>query len=99
MKDQIQGLNNYQYGFADEDTSIYKTKKGLNAEIVKEISDIKKEPEWMKEFRLKSYQTFVQMPLPSFGPNLNFIHFMFNFFFLKLFPKFIKNNFNLLKTL
>ena len=75
MKDQIQGLNNYQYGFADEDTSIYKTKKGLNEEIVKEISDIKKEPEWMKEFRLKSYQTFVQMPLPSFGPDLNFIHF------------------------
>lgn len=75
MKDQIQGLNNYQYGFADEDTSIYKTKKGLNEEIVKEISTIKKEPEWMKEFRLKSYQTFVQMPLPSFGPDLNFIHF------------------------
>ncbi len=75
MKDQIQGLNQYQYGFHDEDTSVYKTKKGLNEEIVKEISFIKQEPEWMKEFRLKAYQSFKNMPLPSFGPDLNFIHY------------------------
>ena len=41
---EIKGLKDYQYGFADKDTSIYKTKKGLTREIVLEISKIKKEP-------------------------------------------------------
>ena len=48
----------YQYGFHDEDVSVYKTKQGLTKEIVKEISAIKQEPQWMIDFRLKSYDAF-----------------------------------------
>lgn len=44
--------------------------KGLTDDIVKEISDIKNEPEWMKDYRLASYQSFVNAPLPSFGPEI-----------------------------
>lgn len=45
--------------------------KGLNEEVVKKISSLKHEPEWMKDFRLKSYETFINFPMPSFGPKLD----------------------------
>ena len=75
MTDEIKGIKDYQYGFADKDTSVYKTNKGINADIVKEISKIKNEPEWMTEFRLNSYRQFKKAPLPSFSPDLSFLDF------------------------
>ena len=45
----------YAYGFNDGDVSVYKTPKGINEEIVTEISKIKNEPEWMLEYRLNAY--------------------------------------------
>ncbi len=45
--------------------------KGLNLEKIKEISKIKKEPKWMMDFRIKSYEEFVKKPLPSFGPSID----------------------------
>lgn len=45
--------------------------KGLNEDVVKKISELKHEPEWMKEFRLKSYETFSKFTMPSFGPDLD----------------------------
>lgn len=65
----------YKYGFHDEDVSIYNTGKGINAEIVKEISAIKKEPKWMLEFRLKAYEQFVKMPIQDWGPSLKQLDF------------------------
>lgn len=44
---------------------------GINEEIVKQISQIKKEPEWMEQFRLKAYEAFSKMPNPKFGPDLS----------------------------
>ena len=65
----------YKYGFKDEDVSIYKTQKGLTEEVVREISRLKNEPEWMLEFRLKCYRHFISTPLPSFGPDLSSLNF------------------------
>lgn len=65
----------YKYGFKDEDTSIITTGKGLTEEVVREISRLKNEPEWMLEFRLKSYKAFKELPMPSFGPDLSFLDF------------------------
>jgi len=65
----------YKYGFKDEDVSIFKTPIGLNEDIVREISRLKSEPEWMLEYRLKSLKTFESMPLPKFGPDLTFLDF------------------------
>ena len=62
--------NNAEYDFIDEDVSVFKTPKGLNEDIVREISRIKNEPEWMLEFRLKCLKHFNERPLPSFGPSL-----------------------------
>ena len=65
----------YKYGFKDEESATFKTDKGLNEDIIKAISNKKGEPEWMKEFRLNAYHTFMSKPNQSWGPDLNFINF------------------------
>ena len=70
-KDDIKFQEDYKYGFKDEDVSIVKTDIGLNEDIIRQISKLKNEPEWMLEYRLKSYQAFKKLPLPSFGPDLS----------------------------
>ena len=67
--------HDYKYGFKDEDTSILTTGKGLSEEVVREISRLKNEPEWMLNFRLNAYEAFLELPMPSFGPDLSFIDF------------------------
>lgn len=48
----------------------YKTEKGLTREIIKQISEEKNEPQWMREFRLKSLEIYNSMPMPAWGPDL-----------------------------
>lgn len=67
--------NNVEYDFIDEDVSVYKTAKGINEEIVREISKIKNEPKWMLEYRLKSLQCFLDKPMPSWGVDLSQMNF------------------------
>ena len=45
-------------------------KKNINEEKVIEISNIKNEPAWMKEFRLNAYRKFEELSNPTFGPEL-----------------------------
>ena len=49
-----------KYDFSDGDVSVFNTGKGLNEEVVREISRIKNEPEWMLEYRLKSLRCFLE---------------------------------------
>ena len=63
--------NNAEYDFKDEDVSVFKTPKGINEEIVREISAIKNEPEWMLEYRLKSLKCFLEKPMPTWGVDLS----------------------------
>ena len=70
-KDDIKFQEDYKYGFKDKDVSILKTDIGLNEDIIRQISKLKNEPEWMLEYRLKSYKAFIKLPLPSFGPDLS----------------------------
>ncbi len=67
--------DDYQYGFSDEDISVYKTKQGLSEAVIREISRIKDEPEWMLEFRLKAYQSFLAKPVPNWGADLSGLKF------------------------
>ena len=47
-------IGEYQYGFHDQtDTYVFKSRKGLDKEIVQQISDMKSEPGWMTDFRLR----------------------------------------------
>lgn len=64
-------IGEYQYGFHDPtDKYVFTGKKGLNAEVVAQISEMKNEPAWMREFRLKSFEIFEQKPTPEWGGNL-----------------------------
>lgn len=65
----------YKFGFQDKDTSVFRTGKGLNEDIIREISEIKHEPEWMLEFRLKAYEYFRSQPLQTWGPSLEHVDF------------------------
>ena len=65
----------YKYGFQDKDVSVFKTKKGLNEDVIREISAIKKEPEWMLDLRLKAFHKFEELQNPKWGPDLSGIHF------------------------
>lgn len=73
----------YKYGFKDQDVSILKTDVGLNENIVREISRLKNEPEWMLEFRLKALKAFNNMPLPKFGPDLSSLDFNSYTYFIR----------------
>lgn len=77
MNDDIKKLNDeqYAYGFKDDVTSVSSTGIGLNEEVVKTISRLKHEPDWMLEYRLKSFKAFKAMPLPNFGPDLSSLDF------------------------
>ncbi len=59
------------------DTKAYEVilNKGLNEETVRTISELKKEPEWMLEIRLKALKAFQEKPLPKWGPDLSHINF------------------------
>lgn len=64
-----------KYGFADPEQAIYKAPKGLDPERVIEISQMKNEPEWMLDFRLKSLEIFNKKPVPKWGADLAAIPF------------------------
>lgn len=61
----------YQYGFHDDIKPTYSTGRGLTEDVVRQISAEKGEPQWMLDFRLKSYRLYQQMPMPNFGPDLS----------------------------
>src|SRR3954464_6294682 len=65
-----------RFGFHDPETGYaYKAPKGLSEQVVRDISEYKSEPEWMREFRLKALEHFQQRPTPSWGGNLGQIDF------------------------
>jgi Fe-S cluster assembly protein SufB len=69
--EHLEGLDRYQYGFSDPDVSVFKSRKGLDEEVVRQISKLKEEPEWMLEFRLKALKHFQERPMPDWGPDLS----------------------------
>ncbi|MBQ9328312.1 MAG: Fe-S cluster assembly protein SufB [Solobacterium sp.] len=71
----LSSQDEYKYGFVDKDISIFDTGKGISEEVVRTISKIKNEPEWMTEFRVKAYHQFASMPMPEWGPDLSEIDF------------------------
>lgn len=61
----------YQYGFHDNVKPKFSTGRGLNEEIVRKISAEKHEPQWMLDYRLKSFKIYQKMAMPNFGPDLS----------------------------
>jgi Fe-S cluster assembly protein SufB len=65
----------YKYGFKVPHQPVYTTKPGISEKVVEEISWLKGEPKWMRDFRLKSYKIFKQKEMPKWGPDLSSIKF------------------------
>ena len=78
-KKKVEGINSdyeEKFGFHDPETDYaYKAPKGLNREIVEEISGYKDEPQWMRDFRLKALEMFESRPTPQWGGDLDQIDF------------------------
>ena len=54
----LDNIGEYKYGFRDPDTSVFKSGRGLSKKVVEQISSMKDEPQWMREFRLKALDHF-----------------------------------------
>lgn len=76
-------VNSYKYGFKEPEKYIFKSKKGLNREIVERISWYKKEPEWMRKYRLRSLAFFNNKPLPTWGGNLSNLDFSDIYYYIR----------------
>jgi len=64
-------LDEYKYGFVDEEQHVFRTEPGLSEEVVRQISKHKDEPEWMLEFRLKALEIYESKPMPKWGGDLS----------------------------
>jgi len=67
----LEGVGDYKYGFNDPDTFVFRSRRGLDQDVVRQISAMKGEPEWMLEFRLKALEHFQKRPMPTWGGDLS----------------------------
>jgi Fe-S cluster assembly protein SufB len=69
------GAGEYQHGFSYPDESVFKTRRGIDEEVVSAISHHKEEPDWMRQFRLRAFRAFKGKPMPSWGADLSDLDF------------------------
>ncbi|KYG90480.1 Fe-S cluster assembly protein SufB [Metasolibacillus sp. FSL H7-0170] len=75
MAKKMPDIGDYKYGFHDKDVSVFRSERGLTEEIVREISNMKEEPKWMLDYRLKALEQFYKMPMPQWGGDLSALNF------------------------
>src|SRR6186997_3016809 len=71
-----------KYDFITPSHAVFKAEKGLNAKMVSAISEMKQEPAWMRDFRLRSLKIFESKPMPRWGGNIG-IDFQDIYYYLK----------------
>jgi Fe-S cluster assembly protein SufB len=72
---ELEGLDRYKFGWSDSDAAGSSARRGLNEDVVRDISAKKSEPEWMLELRLKGLKLFQRKPMPAWGSDLSGIDF------------------------
>ena len=75
LNPELKAIGAYQYGWHDEDEAGEMAERGLSEDVVRRISALKEEPEWMLERRLKALRLFERKPMPSWGADLSGIDF------------------------
>src|SRR5690606_20715288 len=75
QEETIESLGKYAFGWADPDPAGASARRGLNEEVVRDISAKKSEPDWMLETRLKALKLFERKPMPNWGADLSGIDF------------------------
>ena len=71
----LEGLGNYEFGWSDKSDAGANARRGINEDVVRDISSKKDEPKWMLDLRLKSLAMFMKKPMPNFGADLSGIDF------------------------
>ncbi|HJZ61257.1 MAG TPA: Fe-S cluster assembly protein SufB [Miltoncostaeaceae bacterium] len=80
---ELEDFGQYKFGWHDPAASVFTPKRGLSADVVREISGIKAEPEWMTRFRLRALEIFERKPMPSWGGNLSEIDFQNIYYYIR----------------
>lgn len=76
--------DDYKFGFSDPEKFVFKSRMGLDESVVRDISKIKNEPQWMTDFRLRSLDIFNKKPTPNWGSELlHEIDFQNMYYYLK----------------
>ena len=75
--------SDYQFGFHDPDQSVFRARKGLDKDIVAQMSEIKGEPGWMRDIRLNALEIFQQKPTPTWGGRVEDIDFDDIYYYVK----------------
>ena len=70
-KTYVEDVNRNLYDFRFEGTDDYKVDEGLTEDIVRQISEEKNDPEWMREFRLESLKIYNSLSVPDWGPSID----------------------------
>lgn len=83
MKQTPSFHSTYKYGFNTPERYVYKSKKGLSADVVETISGYKNEPAWMREMRMRSLGIFGKKSMPTWGADLSTINFDDIFYYIK----------------
>ncbi|WP_194897640.1 Fe-S cluster assembly protein SufB [Catenulispora pinisilvae] len=73
--EQLEGIGTYEYGWADSDVAGSSARRGLNEDVVRDISAKKNEPQWMLDMRLRGLRLFEKKPMPVWGADLGGIDF------------------------
>jgi Fe-S cluster assembly protein SufB len=77
-------LGRYKLGWSDQEDYVFKPKKGLSEQIVREISEMKHEPTWMRDFRLRALKRFFAKPMaPWFAVNMPDLDFDDIYYYIK----------------
>ena len=78
------GVGEYQFGFHDPtDKYVFKSRRGIDRDVVQQISEMKSEPAWMREFRLEALDIFFAKPMPTWGGDLSDLDFQNMFYYVK----------------
>jgi len=72
---QLEGLGTYKFGWSDSDAAGSVARRGIDESVVRNISALKSEPQWMLDLRLKGLSLFERKPMPTWGSDLEGIHF------------------------
>lgn len=83
QQQQVIDVEEYKFGFNYPDESVFKTRKGLDEEVVRAISRHKQEPDWMLNFRLRSLKAFQKMHMPNWGADLSTLDFDDMYYYAK----------------
>jgi Fe-S cluster assembly protein SufB len=66
-EEALEAVGDYKYGFHDPETSTNRFDKGLSEQVVRDISELKNEPQWMTDIRVKAYRHFEERAMPDWG--------------------------------